>query len=344
MQSVKMNHTEQPWAAFFSLETIGELQFFRENLSLDGPEHRAFARYIDSWDVWDEANGSAPFDPLAYVSKDLSCAMLYGCPCVFMGSNTWAVSVESDPGLYINKMSQLATRICAIRLANPNAIMSVSVIPEKDYIVERMFKSEDRNFALDEPMQMLRTALASCDIRMIFDEYLDGLSAYQTIDNYAYPDSHLPSENYIQVLARQLAHADIPFAQVHERLMLQPMNEYCDLVDKLSLGIENPIPFRLPNISGPEPELIAGTQSFATPLGETKQVFSQAMPIDSRKVLILGDSHSSVYTKRKLTYLNAHIFGGTDFHWNPCGIRAVVGEVPHEIITMEISQRFLFTI
>lgn len=289
------------------------------------------------------SDDSAPFDPSAYLSQDLSCAIYHDCPCIFMGSNSWATAAELDPETQASRISSMAVRIGAIRKANPKAIMVVAVVPEKDYIIDRMFTLNRRGDGLTESMALFRKKLAEFDIQMVFDEYIEGLAHHQAIEDYAYPDSHLPTANYIQILAGQLAHADVPWKEVRSRLSVQQQPEYCDLVDKLRLGINNPIEFSLPQIAGAELSLIDGTDSFSEPLGDTTQVFSNPDLIDERDLLLLGDSHSSIYTRKKLTYLNAHVFSNTTFQWNPCGFRNEVRSVPQPVIFMEISQRFLFT-
>lgn len=343
VQDIKIEKEDLIWSDFFDLKTIKDLKEFRESLSSHSAKDRAFSRYIDSWNILDKVTAAHAFKPTSYVSEDLSCAIFHGCPSVFMGSNSWAKAAETDATFYKKRIAQLASRICCVRKDNPNAIISVAVIPEKDYIITRMLASDSQTDVRDELMHMLRKTLAAHDIHLIFNEFLDGLSAFQTLDDYVFPDSHLPAGNYIQVLARQAVHAGVAWPDIQDKLTFRPHDEYCDLVDKLHIGATNPISIPLPVMSNPEAVLTYGSQTFEDPLGDTRQVLRQAEPIDDRAILILGDSHSSIYEKRKLTYLNSHVFRETTFHWNPCGFRTDVGHVSQSIIAMEVAQRFLFT-
>lgn len=331
------------WKAFFANTTVGELKHFRAALDSEQPVQRALGRYIDSWQSSLSHDHGTPFEPRAYVSDDLSSALYHSSPCIFMGSNSWAVAATTERPKQESYLSFLAARIQSIREYNPDAVMVVSVVPEKDYTISRMFESEtDEIRELTESMLTFKRILAAHDIHLIFDEYLEGLSKYQSIADYDYPDSHLPTANYLQIFARQLSFVGIPWENVEKNLLINAQPEYLDMVDKLQLGFNNPVQFALPQMNSSHVKLIGGSETFGDPLGDTVQVLLNEAPMDEREILILGDSHSSIYGRKKLTYLLANIFSKTTFNWNPCGFREEITKVPYPIIFLEVTQRFLY--
>lgn len=62
---------------------------------------------------------------------------------------------------------------------------------------------------------------------------------------------------------------------------------------------------------------VGGSASFENPLGDTSQSFENDNALFDQHVLILGDSHSSILTQRRMTYLFAGTFQGVKFDWNP---------------------------
>jgi hypothetical protein len=178
---------------------------------------------------------------------------------------------------------------------------------------------------------------------MCFDEYVNPLSRYQSLEDYKYPDSHLPTRNYIQKFARFSTAVGLDWQKIACRLKVQQDREFCDLNDKLVGLPDNPVLFNSPKFIDEEVELIDGHSSFASPLGDTKQVLKNNNFVDGRSLLILGDSHCSIFSKKKLTYLCANTFAEVEFRWNPCGVRSPVEAVKHPIILIEITQRFVFS-
>jgi hypothetical protein len=88
-------------------------------------------------------------------------------------------------------------------------------------------------------------------------------------------------------------------------------------------------------------EVVAGTTSFGEPLGSTWQSITNYRPLDSRKILVLGDSHSSILAQHRLTYLFAATFERCEFFWNPLGLRDSIQHTDADVVVIEMSQRFL---
>jgi hypothetical protein len=331
------------WDTFFALETAEQLRRFLGELDGTTLEHKALLRYAATWSAVVSAKDGA-FDPTAHVSRDLSSALYNNCPVIFMGTNSWATAPMHEQGYFDGQINRLTTQIVKVRAANEHAQIILAVIPEKDYVINAMFVKDKYVDRLAPAITTLRKNLETHSITLIFDEYVTPLARFQTLEDYIYPDSHLPTANYIQTFARFLRAAGVGWDDVCARLAKRIYHEYCDLNDRLSGSPPNPVDFSLPFFANEAVSLVNGNESFNTPLGDTWQVLHNKNSLDPRSLLILGDSHCSIYSKRKLTYLCANVFRKTEFFWNPCGFRSEVGTVDHPVILMEVSQRFFFKI
>jgi hypothetical protein len=85
----------------------------------------------------------------------------------------------------------------------------------------------------------------------------------------------------------------------------------------------------------------AGTPSFGEPLGSTWQSISNDNPLLPGKVLVLGDSHSSILAQKRLTYLSAATFEKCLFYWNPVGVREAPDPTDADFVILETSLRFV---
>lgn len=329
------------WEQYFALRTTGELKKFCDGLDRSDPDQAAFMRYAKTWRAQHDQDDGRDFDPRAHVSEDLSAALYLGAPCIFLGTNSWAVAASMDAEYHRDRLAHMAKRIGSIREHNPNSTIVLAVIPEKDFVISRMFVRDGSTDSCRTALHGFRRRLSEYGIEMIFDDYLDNMQAYQSLQDYLYPDSHLPTANYIQVASQYFRRSKIEWPRVQERLSIELGDEYCDLNEKLSNSAKNPVRFPMVRMSPAEVHLIEGSESFSEPLGDTRQVLRNDKAVDERRVLILGDSHSSIFAKRKLTYLCAGIFAETEFQWNPCGFRSTIESVPQPVIYMEVAQRFL---
>jgi hypothetical protein len=87
--------------------------------------------------------------------------------------------------------------------------------------------------------------------------------------------------------------------------------------------------------------VVAGTPSFGNPLGSTWQSISNQAPLLRGKVLVLGDSHSSILAQKRLTYLFAAAFEKCLFYWNPVGVRETPEPSDADFVILETSLRFV---
>ena len=150
----------------------------------------------------------------------------------------------------------------------------------------------------------------------------------------------MPAASYLAVFRRtlELLGEDAAAATAGIELPMEP--QWGDLSDKLGGAKPNPyVAESLQNASN-DIRVVAGHTDLSTPLGSTWQKLqNDAAPID-KTYLLLGDSHSSIFSGKKLNYLFAGAYAGGYFHWNPCAVRAEVDPVETDCIIMEISSRF----
>lgn len=338
-----MTHVPDPqlWESFFALDTVGALRRF--SLGLDGstPEKSALAYYISTWSAFIDSNDEAVFVPVAHLSVDRSAVKYGNAPVIFEGSNLWAWKPYFTAEALTQKLHDLEHLIVQNRNSTPNAHMTLVLIPEKDHVISRFMRKETRFNSFDRAADELSGRLAARGIPMIFKQPFIEIDRFLTRGEFDYSDSHLPAQCYVTVFGFVLEALGISWASVRNRIGLQKMPNFGDL--SIKFGDRQPtqeLAFQ-PCISGAASSQTAGTASFVDPLGNTWQEFrNDQAPID-RSVCILGDSHSSIYAQRKLTYLFAETFRHTRFEWNPCSIRKKSDVAAYDYIILEISSRFV---
>ncbi|TCL87914.1 hypothetical protein C8J38_1293 [Rhizobium sp. PP-WC-2G-219] len=298
-------------------------------------------RYIITWESALAMPDESAFTPQAYVAQDLSAAIYRDCPCIFMGTNQWAVKASQSADELSDSYAAFYNRVCYIRDHYPNSKVIVTIVPEKDYLIDRLFFRTGTYDGIDHQLNILAEKLTHINATLSFFDPLTDMEQYQSLGDFIYPDSHLPARNYLQILAYQLTYLGINWSEVESSVKLYMREEYCDLSEKF-LGMHN-APYNLlsPNFANADVKLIGGNETFQVPLGDTKQAFVNSNPILDDSVLILGDSHSSIFSSRKMTYSWACIARETEFYWNPCGVRSDGPPTQHGIVVMEISLRFV---
>lgn len=337
-----MSSVPESIARFFDLRKAGELQDFIAGLDLADPLQAALRRYALTWPASSTADGDAAFDPARHLSADLSAALLGDCPCIFLGSNDWAIRAMAPIEALEDKMRLFARHIRYVRKQYADRQLLAVVVPEKDFLMDALFTRTGDYAGMAEAMQRLGAGLDESGIDLLFHQFIDGLEKYQPREELLYFDTHLPTRNYVQILANVLQTLDLNWQEVESGLQVIPGEDAHDLLEKLAGRPEELQPVYVPDFPGASVTLSAGDESYRTPLGETWQRHANKNPIIAKKVLLLGDSHSSIHANRKLTYLFSSVFAETEFHWNPCGVRGILPETDADIVILEISQRFVF--
>jgi len=333
----------QPLAdQFFELCSVNSLNTFLSQLDTTDPYQAAWLRYASSWPAHDAENPDAPFNPRAHMTEDLSAAMFGECPCIFLGTNDWALRAVATADELRTKVRNLANHIRGIRDRYIDRTMVLIVVPEKDYLIDHVFLKSGNYFGMCEIMRELSGLLQELGIVLLFEQPISGLEDYQVIADFTYRDSHLPTLNYIQIFAAAIEAFGHDWQSVREHLRLAAREVYFDLVAKLDESQPNPHTVSSPFFDAAEVSLVAGSDNFRSPLGDTWQLNRNTVPIVGKKILLLGDSHSSIFSQRKLNYLFGCTFAETEFHWNPCCVRSTIPETDADYIVLEISQRFVF--
>lgn len=332
------NSNEDVLARFLQLETGKDLVEFASSLDPANPYHRAFGYYISTWNL---AQDYTAFEPVKYVAEDGS-AILYGnCPVVFGGSNCWAEKCYAELADYEAKLEQLYKRCASIRKGSPSAKICLLMVPEKDFVISVILLKEDRFSKMLQAIVAFRNRLRGIGIELVFEDAVVGMDKYQTVADFEYFDSHLAPRNYVILFSRALEVMGFDWAKVRPRVGMVKMNVYFDLQTKF--GDTKVRPLNVYDIDFKDEAIrqVAGSPTFAEPLGDTSQTFRNDAAIFDENVLVLGDSHSSILEKRRLTYLFAGTFRSVHFDWNPAGVRGVVDTSAYDTILLEISSRFV---
>lgn len=329
------------WERFFGLNTVGELRQFYATLDQSVPEQASLAYYIASWLIFSDASDGHVIDPLSYLSEDRSAVMYGAMPVIFEGTNKWSSKAHSSTEQLVQKFKNIETMATKIRDANCQARMVIYLIPEKDYVISRFFIKDDRFVRFDAAIDALKRRMAELGIPLIYDQPFHNIQSYQKLSEYEFRDSHLAGRNYITLFGFGLEQLGVSWASVKSSVTLTPVDVVGDLVTKFDNALPIASSALEPNVPKAEVTLTAGTPSFESPLGDTWQDLSNNTPKVDQSVCLLGDSHCSIFEKRKLTYLYASTFRETHFEWNPFGIRKKPNVSSYDNIVVEISSRFI---
>lgn len=328
------------WSDFFALETVGELKTLFKRLDISIPEQAAISYYISTWPDFIHGKDDETFCPGNFVSRDRSAVMFGKMPVIFEGTNNWSWKAYYPAEDLIAKTESLKNSISVLRELNPVAKMSLLLIPEKDYLISRFFLKEDRFSALNSAIASLQTWLEKLDIALIYEKPFHRIDKFQTASDFEYMDSHLPGRNYVSMFGTYLADLGMPWTDIRQSITLKNMPQFGDLATKFAEGIPAAVPMLQPDVPQSTVTQISGNETFADPLGDTWQDFSNDEPLVDQSICLLGDSHCSIYEQRKITYLSANTFRETHFEWNPCGIRKKTDIASYDNVLLEISSRF----
>lgn len=326
---------------FFGLSTIRALRDFARNLRDDDPAEAALGFYIGTWE---DLAGLAPdtlFSPDRYLARDRSAVMFGDCPVIYEGSNEWCRKPHLAQEHHARKLEGLKNCVAALRRHNPKTPICLVLMPEKDYFISSAFRGETRFRTIEAAFEELGRYLRGLDIELVFNEPLVGMPAYMSLDKLNFPDSHLLGPNYVVFFSRALRALGTAWEDVRPQVTMVPLLQYGDLSEKFEGRRWSPQDLEQPLVASAPPSQIAGSATFENPLGKTWQSFENAAPIVDRSVCILGDSHSSVFHQRRLTYLFASAYRRCDFFWNPCALREEVGRLDYDHVLLEVSSRFV---
>lgn len=329
------------WNTFFSLRTVGELRAFAAQLDPSVPEQAALSYYIGTWPETSSASDDDPFAPNEKLSLDRSAIMYGRIPVIFEGSNMWSSKPHFTVEQLNERLTNLEKVVSRVRESNTNAKMALVLIPEKDHVISRFLLKENRFDTFERAIGALAPRMSAMGISLLFDQPFRGIEKFQTLEDFEYKDSHLPGRNYIIVFGFILERLGIPWQSVRSGVSLKKLPEYGDLATKFANG--TPAQTRTFQPDVPQASVVqhAGEKTFADPLGDTWQSFRNDAALVDQSVCLLGDSHCSIYSQRKLGYLFASTFRETRFEWNPCGLRKKPDVASFDNVVLEISSRFV---
>lgn len=328
-------------ARLFSLTSSSELSDFAGQLDRHDPINAAFAFLIDSWTALAREQNEKMIEPRKLLSEDLSAAMLGRFPVIFMGSNAWATKPYLPAEVHTDRVERLFHHLKETVRHFGNKRVILAVVPEKDYIVDRYFLETGRFAGIEAAMEHLAQRCAGIGIPFIHSQHLAPLRSYEKPEDFTYFDSHLSWRHYHQMFAAIMGALGTDWAGIGDRYTIKSTKVFGDLRTKFE-GHPPAASDTLTLFRDQEAmSVVEGSDSFATPLGDTWQLITNENPLRSGKVLVLGDSHSSILSMHNLTYLLAGSFEKCQFHWNPMAIREPPPETDAEAVVMEISQRFM---
>ena len=326
---------------FFRLSSVRELRRFSDSLADDSPVDLAFAFLIGSWTWHKETDPDAAFSPRLAITEDLSAGMLGERPIIFMGTNHWAAKPYLSLEYHIEKVTSYANHLKRMREIFRKNRVVLSIVPEKDYVIDKHFLQTGRFQVVDDAMSYLAQLCSDIEIPMLFNEYLAPLREYETEAEFSYFDTHLPGKHYVQIFSRLLGQCGHSWQDIVGYFTMLDNPGYGDLRTKFSdLATFPPLP-KLPALKAERLAIVAGTPSFSEPLGSTWQSISNETPLLPGKALVLGDSHSSILAQRHLTYLCAAAFEKCLFYWNPVGVRETPEPTDADVVILETSLRFV---
>lgn len=301
-------------------------------------QERAMLSYVNSW-----VNSYPPETPFLidnFMSSDLS-GILYGkVPVIFMGTNDWAekrfCSYESLSAAMEKWNKHLSRTLLGLSVP-----VYFVVVPEKDVVV-RNFSQMDLQTSVCE--DVVSDFLAQFSESRSGFSFLDGVlnPLDKRVENYIYYDTHLLSRDYLNIY-RNITRG-FSLAGLAKGLEIGFKREvlYGDLDAKLNNPHRKLDFLHLFVDSGAQQ--IGGDSTFCTPLRDTFQSFKCAGAPVGGKVVICGDSHCSIYTQRKLTYLLANTFEYCDFYWDPLLMSGNISRLEDaDFVVFEISERFLLS-
>lgn len=326
---------------FFKLTSYSDLVFFEKSLERDDPFSNAMSFLCRSCMQILDHEGEKNFNPEHFLTDDMSAAMIGKWPVVFMGTNYWAIKPYMSLDDHLVKMNQIYKRINEIRLQFPKSDISCVIVPEKDYVLDNYFNIEYKFNVIDDLISDLNKFCVNIGIKFHFSDYLDALKKYEKREDFQYPDTHLPARHYVQIYSKILKGIGIHWPDISSNFTMIDLPVYGDLSRKFTSLDFGPNITKSISVNNENLNVQAGMPTFGDPLGSTWQSIKNFNPLISDKVLILGDSHSSILDQHRLTYLFAATFETCDFFWNPLGLRGTIEYSDADFIIIEISQRFL---
>lgn len=321
-------------SSFFELKSNDQLLRWMDVHKFDSMLTRSLAHYVDIHLRNAEVDENL-FNPFGFLSRDLSSVIYEQCPVIFSGSNSWSVKKY----LQLHEFEDSYNRFCAhvnrlLGCINAESVLVV-VVPEKD-----MFISDCRDeLALyDALSKFVEMCAAFCKSKKCHFDFTTTLPVKKNVSDYKYPDSHLPFLYYESLFFRILGLLGNKYFGDH--LKYKTCTFWGDLAKKFIPILDEKYDINVLDFSN-TPELVSGNENFVEPLNSIEQYFINSNPLFDKSVLVLGDSHSSLYREKRLVYLLGNTFRQVDFKWKPFGYGCERIDKKYDLVIIEGSLRFL---
>lgn len=324
---------------FHSLKLAGGLSKFLSRLDLSDNFSKSVAYYAATWKISGDAD--APFNPFQYLSEDGSSVLFGECPVIFGGQNQWNLKGYRSQDDLSKKTDAIFLRCRQIREDYPKAKICAVLAPEKDYFLSRYILEETKFCELQSTVHALGERLSNIGISLVFDQPLETCAQSLDLRDFTYPDSHLPPSVYVELFLQILESLDLPRTKTAPRVTMSKANLYGDLATKYSPILTRPYESDVISFESSGVEQLGGSLSLENPLRDTYQIFECQTAEFSENLVILGDSHCTIFERKKLTYLLANVFSNTTFYWNPMMLRQTIDCTKADTIILEASSRFM---
>lgn len=274
-------------------------------------------------------------DPYSFLSRDLSAIFYDGCPVVFGGSNLWSTKKFLDLGKLDEKFDRACAQVNDLISKMSSSVICFVAVPEKDMLISKIrseYKFYDNiNFFLNRLSDYCKSKGALFDYTTSID-YADQLKVFE------YPDSHPPHKFY-EVMFANIMHKFGHSLILNENRYLSKY--YGDLAKKFSIPLPQSYEIDVLEFEGSTPSLVDGVETYLDPLSSIEQFYVNNNAVYDKSVLVLGDSHSSLYSEKRLVYLLANTFKQVDFKWKPFGYGMTDFHKKYDYVIVESSLRFL---
>jgi len=302
----------------------------------DDLKSRALLSYIDDWLRLSYSNQD--FNLENFLSADLSSIMYGSCPVIFLGTNDWATKrfkLQGELDAELDKWRHQLKKLM-LKIKKP---VYCCIIPEKDTVVREFSRFDNDSTLLTSSIDSL---MLECKNQLAGYSYLEFVQDIpdKRISNYEYYDSHLLSRDYLKIFFNVMQGFNLIDDLDRERIVLRPDQHVGDLAKKFRTD-SIIAPYLALTFLGEGANLVSGDSTFRSPLRRTKQSFKCSNASIKAKIVIYGDSHSSIYDQKKLTYLFANTFEECVFYWDPFCVNNKRSDADADFVVFEISQRFL---
>jgi len=307
-----------------------------QNTQTDNLDSKALISYVNDWINYTEEDQA--FDFHKFISNDMSSIMLGKWPVIFLGSNNWAHKRFLTEEQLKKKLEKWIKHLNHI--LDKKIPCFLVVIPEKDSLLRSFLTPSSPN---NNPEKVVNNLVLNFQDQIVGFSFIDELLKIHEkgLDNYKFYDSHLLSRDYLKIFFNILNKLKLLNEIKLDRFLLKPDKLYGDLAKKLHSDL---IPEHFLNLEykGSQVTQVSGHDTFQNPLRHTQQSFHCQNSCIPASVSIYGDSHCSIYSSRKLTYLFSNVFEKCNFHWDPFSVNNKKSIDQADFVIFEISQRFLF--